>query len=507
MDFLREGSTCWRVAEAERAAVLIDGAAYFAALRAAISKARRSVFIVGWDIDSRVDLAPRDAGRLPDQERLLGPLLTRAVSRQRDLRVHLLLWDYTVLYALDREPLPRVKLDWATPDRIQVGLDDCLPLGASHHQKIVVIDDALAFVGGIDLTGKRWDTPAHRPDDPDRLDPAGEAFPPVHDVQMMLDGEAAAALGALVRERWHRVAGKKVPPLEAAGDPWPEEVTPDFEAVFLGIARTLPEWKDRSGVREVEALFLKAIGLAERSIYIENQYLTSETVARALCERLSAVPELEVVIVGPRRSAGWLEAKSMGAGRAAFLKTLEAEGFGERVRVLFPVVKDKGRETPVYVHAKVMVVDDRLLRIGSANLNNRSMGLDSECDLAIEAKDEEQRKAIAAIRDGLMAEHLGVDVRKVEAELAEQGSLLRVVDGLTSEDRRLRPIRDEADFDDNFSHALREIADRERPVRPEDFIGDMFGGRRRPRWRGYAALVIGLAMLLILVVSAWLFGG
>lgn len=507
MDFLSEGSTCWRIVKTERATVLVDGAAYFTALRAAIPRARRSIFVVGWDIDSRVDLAPQDKADLTDDQRLLGPLLNRAVSEQPDLEVHLLLWDYTLLYAFDREPLPRVKLDWATPDRIRVFLDDCLPVGSSHHQKIVVIDDALAFLGGIDLTTKRWDTPAHRPDDPARLDPSGAVFAPVHDVQMMLDGEAAAALGELIRDRWRRASRQDAPPVEASGDPWPESVAPDFEGITLGIARTLPEWNGRGEVREVEALFLKAIALAERSIYIENQYLTSEAVARALCGRLSEAPDLEVLIIGPCRSAGWLEAKSMSAGRAAFLETIETKGFGERVRALYPVVVEDGRETPVYVHAKVLVVDDRLLRVGSANLNNRSMGLDSECDLAIEARDEGQRKAIAAIRNRLIAEHLGADALEVAAAMAQHGSLLQAVDGLGGEDRGLRPLPDEADLEDDFAHALRGIADRERPIRPEDFVGDMFGGRRRPWWRRHGALPVSLVALALAVLLAWLFLG
>ncbi len=437
----------------------------------------------------------------------MGPLLTHAVSQRPDLNVHVLLWDYALLYALDREPLPRLKLDWTTPDRIRVCLDGCLPAGASHHQKVVVIDDSLAFVGGIDLTTKRWDTPAHCPGDPARVDPDGRGFDPVHDVQAMFDGEAAAAMGELVRDRWRLATGEAAAPPDASRDAWPEGVAAEFRAVYLGVARTRPKSDGYGEVREVEALFLRAISLAERSIYIENQYLTSEAVARAICERMSEVPDLEVVIVGPHRSAGWLEAKSMGAGRAAFLQTLETEGFGERLRALFPIVRQEGREIPVYVHAKVMIVDDSLLRIGSANINNRSMGLDSECDVAIEAIDDTQRKAIAGIRDRLVAEHLGVEARQVADEWKRQASLLHIVDRLGGDERRLRPIRDEAEFDDDVSQALREIADRERPLQPEDFVGDMFGGQARPRWRGLVALVICLVALLASVLLAWSVSG
>src|SRR3546814_13659846 len=106
-----------------------------------------------------------------------------------------------MLYALEREPLPAIRLDWATPAQISVCLDDVLPIGAAHHQKVVVVDDALAFCGGLDLTIRRWDTSDHALHNPERKDPRGESYRPFHDVQMMVDGEAALALGELVRER------------------------------------------------------------------------------------------------------------------------------------------------------------------------------------------------------------------------------------------------------------------------------------------------------------------
>src|SRR3546814_8761954 len=90
------------------------------------------------------------------------------LQRRPELKIHLLLWDYSMLYALEREPLPALKLDWTTPAQISVCLDDVLPIGACHHQKLVVIDDAVAFSGGLDLTIRRWDTTEHALDNPRR---------------------------------------------------------------------------------------------------------------------------------------------------------------------------------------------------------------------------------------------------------------------------------------------------------------------------------------------------
>jgi phospholipase D1/2 len=170
---LQPGRNCWRIEKSSRLAFLIDGAAYFSAVRAAIARARRSVFILGWDIDSRVRLVPGGANDgLPEE---LGDFLNEVVKRQRDLQMYVLTWDFAMVFALDREWLPIYKLDWRTHRRLHFQLDDKHPLGASHHQKIVVVDDAVAFVGGLDLTHHRWDTPEHACRNPGRCDPDGKA--------------------------------------------------------------------------------------------------------------------------------------------------------------------------------------------------------------------------------------------------------------------------------------------------------------------------------------------
>ncbi|BET10094.1 hypothetical protein THI4931_11360 [Pandoraea sputorum] len=188
--------------------MLVDGEQYFSALREALLAARHTVFILGWDIDSRMQLAPNksDDGFPPG----LRDFLDALVRRRKTLRIYCLSWDFAMLYALEREWLPSVKLDWKTHRRLSFRLDGRHPTAASHHQKVVVVDQRVAFVGGLDLTRNRWDTPAHAPDDPCRKDPSGHAYPPFHDVQAMVDGEAANALAELAEDRWHRATGKHV---------------------------------------------------------------------------------------------------------------------------------------------------------------------------------------------------------------------------------------------------------------------------------------------------------
>lgn len=515
--FLAPGDTCWRVERARRAAMLVDGADYFAALRSAILKAEHSVTIIGWDIDSRAPLryVAQDDAADPESEapETLGALLAYAVERRPALRIRILLWNYSILYAIERELLPSLSLGWQTPPQIEFYFDDMLPLGASHHQKIVVVDDSVAFSGGLDITRRRWDTQDHAPGDPRRVDPWGKPYGPFHDVQMVVDGAAARALGDLVAERWQRATGKSMERTSAAGnssgdsqgDPWPAGVPVDFTDIALGIARTHAGFEEIPEIREVEALFLRSIAVARRLIYIENQYLTADRIAQALCDRLREAPELEVVIVGPDEPHGWLEARSMGAGRVRFCRCLEEGGVRDRVRLLSPYVAADGARVPVMVHAKVMVVDDVLLRIGSANLNNRSMGLDSECDLAIEATDDAERRAVAEARNRLLAEHLGVEPAEVEAALAAGGSLVDLLepgdDGGRARRRGLAPIKDRAEYDDEFGKTLRPIADPERPVDSDELIGGLYGiAPARTRFRQVAALAAAAGVLVGMLV-------
>src|SRR5919109_5123110 len=127
---LVEGRNCWRVARARRAAFLIDGAAYFAAFAAAAEQAQQSIVIVGWDVDSRARLVHADGQRTLPPE--LGDFLNALVSQRRRLHVYILDWDFAMVFALEREPLPTLKLGWRTHRRVQFRLDGAHPVGASH---------------------------------------------------------------------------------------------------------------------------------------------------------------------------------------------------------------------------------------------------------------------------------------------------------------------------------------------------------------------------------------
>ncbi|NIR25581.1 MAG: hypothetical protein GWN77_01105, partial [Gammaproteobacteria bacterium] len=375
---LQPGINCWRVEQAERAAFLIDGEAYFNAFYQATQQARHTIFILSWDIDTRVRLV-RGNGHNEDLPPQLGDFLNALVRKRKGLQIYVLNWDWAMLYAFEREWLPTYKFNWNTHRRLHFHLDDEYPAGASQHQKLVVIDDAIAFVGGFDLTRQRWDQPAHRPDDPLRTTPSGKHYPPFHDVQLLVEGGSATALGRLARERWYRATGQRLPlrKRKDRSSPWPQSVSPDMRDVNVAIARTEHAYRKRQEVREVEQLYLDMIGAAAKYIYIENQYFTSWKIGRALAERLEEANGPEVVLVLPLMSSGWLEQYTMDVLRSRLLHQLQASDRYGRLRVYYPYAESLGKGR-IVLHSKVMVVDERWLRVGSSNLSNRSMGLDSE---------------------------------------------------------------------------------------------------------------------------------
>jgi phosphatidylserine/phosphatidylglycerophosphate/cardiolipin synthase-like enzyme len=257
------------------------------------------------------------------------------------------------------------------------------PVGGAHHQKIVVIDDCLAFAGGIDVTTDRWDTSEHLDRNQLRRRPSSHRLTgPWHDVTSLVSGPAARAIGDLARERWESGTGRALEPVEDVEACWPD-VEPLLTDVDVAISRTRPEHGGTSLVHEIELLWLAVIAAARRSVYIESQYFANRRIAEAIAERLREPDGPEFVVVNPETAEGWLQEKAMGTARAKLLALVREADVHGRFQLYVPVTE--GRR-PIYVHAKVTVVDDRLLRIGSSNLNNRSMGMDTECDVSIEVR-------------------------------------------------------------------------------------------------------------------------
>jgi phospholipase D1/2 len=319
---------------------------------------------------------------------------------------------------------------------------------------------------------------------------------------MAVDGPAARALGDLARERWVLATGERLAAAPVGLDAWPEGVKPDFRDVPVGIARTAPAWRGRPEIREVEALYLDAIATARETIYLESQYLASREIGEALAARLTEPQGPEVVIVNPKRAPSWGEQVAMDNARTQIVARLRKADRFDRFR-LFAALND-GRE--IVVHSKVMIVDDRLLRIGSSNLNNRSMGVDTECDLAIEAvpgaaNEEETRRAIRQVRDDLVAEHLGASAARFSSAVTRHGSVVRAIEALNGVSQRQL-----ASFPPPRTSKMHEIehnplTDPFRPIGSSRLFGRR-GGSGRHRW-GAIGLSAAAALAGILAFRRW----
>lgn len=532
------GHNCWRVETAPRIGLCVDGECYFGHLRESLIAARRCIAIAAWDIHSRLELVR------PDPEdgwpTALGDLLRRLLELRPELEIFILLWDYAPIYALEREPLLFGEVPWHRDakkrhPRLHFILDDEHPLLASQHQKLVLIDGALAWCGGFDISKWRWDTEAHRADEPRRRDPDGDPYPPFHDLQMLVDGAAAWALGELFAERWERAGGGVPSLLQARGaenDPWPASLEPWLRQQPIGIARTLPAFKGRAGVREVEQLYLDMIASARELIYIENQYLTSRAIADALRHSLSRPDGPHILIILPRETGHWLEQHTMDLIRARLLNELRALDRHGRLHALYPDLPALG-DRCLMVHAKLMITDDRVLRLGSSNLSNRSMGLDSECDLCLIGESEATRAQIRQLRQRLLAiflarapeqvahieQEAGVAATRLATDTAsapwgralarlleDQRQPKQLEQGAGRNDRLcLHPL--EPDLDPEWDRQLPDerLIDPDRPLSP-DWVGDVVvGDEHEPqaRWRVLFSLGLVLAFLVLAALWRW----
>ncbi len=434
----------WRYVRAARAHVVIDAAAYFEWLQAAMLRAEQQIMLIGWDFDTRIRLAQgRRWWNLPRRQRFparLGGFIVWLVRRQPRLRVHVLRWNVAALSFLLRGTMAFDLVRWYLSGAVRFRLDSAHPLGCSHHQKIVVIDDRMGACGGIDMTGDRWDTPAHLDDEPGRRRPNGRPYGPWHDMAMLVEGDAAAALGDLSRSRWRQSGGDALAPCrEQTTSPWPEALDAEFSDVEIGIARTRAAWHDTPAIREIEALFVEHIARAQKFIYAESQYFASRRIAEAFAHRLIEADPPEIILVSSLTSTSWLQQQAMDGARVELLHALASHDHAGRLRVYVP---HTAGGVPIYVHAKLMIIDDEILRIGSANLNNRSMGLDSECDMFLDVARPANRHigpAITSLRHRLIAEHCGLDEIAVAAGL-QSGDMAALIDGASQHGKRLMPF-------------------------------------------------------------------
>ncbi|PDT15194.1 phospholipase [Rhizobium sp. J15] len=426
----QQGSALRLDGSAAKAAFLINGNKYFAEVSRALRQARRRVWIIGWDFNPDILLEPGKS------DETLADLLHSLAEANPELEIRILIWALGPIYSEKSLQVLRKK-NFPRNARIDLRFDLPDAFRGCHHQKLVCIDDAVSFIGGIDLTSRRWDTRRHRAREKLRRDPEGVSYDPLHDVQAMVTGDAARLIGDIARRRWENATGEKHSPLaERAPFSWPEDLAFSLRDIPVRFVLTEPSTTLRCGICDGIASTLDIIARARRQLYIEAQYLASFRVADAIAARLQEQDGPEVVVICTRSSHGLIEKLVMGSNRDRVIRRLKRADRANRLRVYYPVVPGpapgKEGEVEVLIHSKLMIADDELLRIGSSNLNNRSEGLDSECDLLLEASNGEHRRAIADLRNRLLAEYLGKAPETFAAAYAQSGSVIAAIDALNN---------------------------------------------------------------------------
>jgi len=392
-----------------RVTPLIDGQAYFAALTDALAKAEAYVFIAGWCLTPHIPLRRDDPASMLDAQ-VLALLLDAAQS----VPVRLLIWGGApvliqpttrAVRAVQREVEAEVRRRGVDLAFVR---DETARPSHCHHQKAIVIDGRVAFVGGMDITtfqGDRWDSPTH----PLR---AGINW---HDVQTQIEGEAVVDVEANFRQRWTECSDQRLPSGRAA-------VVDAGMTTPAQVVRTIPPRTydfALNGEFGIHHALIAMIRNATSLIYLENQYLWSPDVVDALSDVLRGPRggEVRIIVVLPARaySGKWDNDRRVKAlrnadgGRGMFdAYSLYASGPHLGVNAF--------RYRPIYVHAKVTVVDDEWASIGSANLNTRGLVTDSELNVLV------HDPALAkGIRVALWSEHLAMPIDQVER--ADPGEL------------------------------------------------------------------------------------
>lgn len=391
--------------------VLVDGERAVSEILAAIRGARSHVHIAGWHVEPAFDL---DRG---EERATLRDVLAELAERV-DVRVLVWAGPPVPVFEPRRSSVEKNRDELTRGSKVRCVLDARERTMHCHHEKLVIVDDEVAFVGGIDLTslaGDRWDSCSH--DAQGRLG--------WHDVATRLRGPAVTDVAEHFRQRWQEIAEEPLPP------PAPQPRVGETEVQVL---RTIPDktyrFIPRGDFRIFEA-YVRALRSAERLIYLENQFLWSTEIAELLADKLANPPsdDFRLLLVLPAKPNNGADTTRGQLGRLE-----EADGDSQRLLPVTVRCRTDERTHPLYVHAKVGIVDDRWLTIGSANLNEHSLFNDTEVNVATCDAD-----LARSTRLELWSEHLELPREQID------GDPTRVIDELwrpISEDQLRRQRAD-----------------------------------------------------------------
>jgi phosphatidylserine/phosphatidylglycerophosphate/cardiolipin synthase-like enzyme len=461
--------------------LLVDACDYFRAFYRSALKARQYILLAGWQFDSEVRLVRgTDAEAASCDVRLIHFLNTLCESTP-ELEIYVLAWDFSAVFSLEREWFQDVIFGWNTNERLHFRFDSKHALGATHHQKFVIMDGSLAFVGGMDICSNRWDDRYHLNENPERLDVNGNPYGSYHDIQSYHTGPVVQELLELFAERWLDAGADDLSlpmceiPLRLDS---PGAIPLPAKQVAVSRTRASVSDLDPEHVFEIRHLFVDAILAAEQLVYLENQYMSSQAVYWSLIARMAAPdrPRLQIIMVLPDRLP-FTEELFLGLPQIKLLRSLQqvAAKTGHGFAVFSTAGMDNGTRKRTFIHSKLLLVDDRFLSVGSANATNRSMALDTELNVSWEAceGEEELVSAIRALRASLLAEHAGLFGQGEDHRFEQVDGLITRLHSL-ADDPESRLCRYEAEPSLESSELLEALEPIARVVDPEKPIDGEF---------------------------------
>lgn len=409
---------------------LWDASQYFDRAAELLEDARSWVLIVGWQLDSRLlMLRPARPGRphsleTPELETLRDKILRLCDERPR-LRFYLLLWDHPSFYIPQREWLQTRVWEELHP-RVHLVFDNRHPFGASHHEKIVEVDGRVLLTGSVDLCADRWDSTSHSPHDHRRsLKRRTEDYGPYHELGVQVTGPVCMLLNHHIRRRWRRLSTIPLP--EWSGPPFGSEARhhpspPGYHRVWISRTSSSIDAGEAHHpiTREVEFLFQELIRGARHDIWIEGQYFWSRHVKEHLIDRIRrATEKLRITIILADLSHLQFLPARMAWYQAHLLADLERAARQKHGLVDLRVFRPSAQGRAIYVHSKLLVVDDQWLSIGSANYSGRALRMDSEIMLTFEAVHASEFAKIRRFRRELEAHWRPLILSRVDSILEE----------------------------------------------------------------------------------------
>ncbi len=378
---------------------------YYEALAEILVHAKERVLIVGWSFDDRVVLSRESEHHTGSEPCSVGTLLVDCANRNPDLHIDIRIWGAPPVFGADQHISRWFRSRAEDIHNLDLRFVPADSAFAARHEKFILVDVAIAFLGGIDVTHARWDDAAHSAANPKRTDPDGARYVPYHDVQ-------AAVSGPVVRDLWKLALDdgiiRTIPEADTTQTLWPPDLPVDATDATISLARTrlYPE-TSRPSITEIREHYLDLIAKANERIYIENQYFSDRSIADAIVTRIQEPEGPDIIIIMSKELPDTLGRMTMGANNSLQLsRLLESDTHGKVS--FFSRVAPDDTDVTVKVHSKLMIVDGRYITLGSANISRRSFGMDSELNVVVDAHDCDNHSIARELEARLCAQHCGL---------------------------------------------------------------------------------------------------